>query len=533
MNDSFDADAVALGNPTTDATTLGDIAARRPDLWPHIANHPNVYWDLLNWLGENGDDATRGIVAARLGVDQPAAPAAPAAAPAANPPEVLGEQSYVAPKPTGTSNFQKQVIDLWTRLRKNKPLFYGSIAGLAVVLLVAGVAIAATHPSRQQSSADHGSVTTPSATPTDTPVSYPIPDGCPSASDFGGAFATNGNGYESVSLAALNSAVATALPDGGCGYADKDTRTSSNSSSQYRNILVWYFNLGSPGKQTRQSLGTWATSAGSTDSFTAQNDVLSLPSSFSTWTGSRVVSFGGPSLWQNPRIMPAYVQGTSAYITFALDLAKVATLVQATQSGATITTTNSLSLGIPVQFSASFPMQDTDGYTVQVDVTGSMQPFTKSIADSKPGYFSLTGSAAIGSTVTNTTQGRNTQSGEVEVLAIYPSKSSVCGTYNPSLTAKNGAQFCYVSLGNVVSESLPAGSNKYTAPTARSLSEGTFLESSDVLSQANSPTSIYALVGFPSEGWTSSTGCKTVFKPAGAYTVSAVPMTGWPDILCN
>lgn len=42
--------AETLADPTVDAVTLGRLASTRPDLWPVILTHPNIYPDLAQWL---------------------------------------------------------------------------------------------------------------------------------------------------------------------------------------------------------------------------------------------------------------------------------------------------------------------------------------------------------------------------------------------------------------------------------------------------------------------------------------------------
>ena len=41
-------------DPTTSASELSSLAAADPALWPAIADHPNVYPDLVAWMRENG-----------------------------------------------------------------------------------------------------------------------------------------------------------------------------------------------------------------------------------------------------------------------------------------------------------------------------------------------------------------------------------------------------------------------------------------------------------------------------------------------
>jgi len=56
----------AVADPATRGTTLQAIAAKHRSLWADIANHPNAYPDLLDWLAEVGDTEVQAIVDARL-----------------------------------------------------------------------------------------------------------------------------------------------------------------------------------------------------------------------------------------------------------------------------------------------------------------------------------------------------------------------------------------------------------------------------------------------------------------------------------
>jgi len=78
----------AVADQTTRGAALQDIAARYPDLWPMIAQHPNAYPKLLRWLSEVGDENVKGIALARLDTstsqlpDLPPVPDMPADLPA-------------------------------------------------------------------------------------------------------------------------------------------------------------------------------------------------------------------------------------------------------------------------------------------------------------------------------------------------------------------------------------------------------------------------------------------------------------------
>lgn len=66
---SGDADRSALLDLSTSASDLFEIAGRRPDLGALVAEHPNVYDDLLEWLAEYGDEAVKDAVTRRRAAD--------------------------------------------------------------------------------------------------------------------------------------------------------------------------------------------------------------------------------------------------------------------------------------------------------------------------------------------------------------------------------------------------------------------------------------------------------------------------------
>ena len=52
MSDALnpDRDAALASNPSTTAEQLQSLAMTRPDLWPLLAAHPNMYPELLEWI---------------------------------------------------------------------------------------------------------------------------------------------------------------------------------------------------------------------------------------------------------------------------------------------------------------------------------------------------------------------------------------------------------------------------------------------------------------------------------------------------
>lgn len=63
-----------IDNPLTSASELQEIADQRPDLHVAIAQHPNVYPELLEWLVEQGDPEVVAAVDARVAASAEAPP---------------------------------------------------------------------------------------------------------------------------------------------------------------------------------------------------------------------------------------------------------------------------------------------------------------------------------------------------------------------------------------------------------------------------------------------------------------------------
>lgn len=395
--------------------------------------------------------------------------------------------------------------------------------------------------------------TDPSPSPSATPVSYPVPTGCPSAKDLGKSWDNQPSRFTAIDASLLTGEVAKPLPDGGCAYLDGTVKTSSSSSATYREVAVWYFNVGASGKQNPRELAAWATSAGgtaavSTDPATNKQTTdptgldFDLPESFSGWTNSRLNQVDGTdtSWGWNPKIIPAYTQGAQARIDFAIDSAKADAIVKASAAGGVQDPTKMLGQGLAANFTATVNITDTQGYTARVTVHGSVQPWTKDVTDAPPGQMNALSSASVGGTVANTTAQRNTKTTAVSVVALYPEGSPACNNMGGGVSTKNAdwsaSSYCGISLGAVGEAALAPGDTQDFPAQSQDLKLGAFAEASDALAQLNTPASIYLYFGgdgpyLTNASWHADQGCLSQTQSWGGQWF--VPMAGWPDVICK
>jgi hypothetical protein len=361
----------------------------------------------------------------------------------------------------------------------------------------------------------------------------PIPTGCPSAHDLAASLPGTGS-YAAVDPSLLDNEVETPLPSGGCAYINSFVHKSSNSSSTSRDVSVFYFNLGKPGKQTRATLTAWAKTAGATGK---DPDQLNLPNTFAPYEDATIslggtkdgLSFGfkknGPAA--------AWTHGQQAAIDFNVSssAAKVLTSAGLTPTIA-LGPTHALEEGLSTQFSASIPATSDAGYTVIVHVKGTMQPaeLTNS-ANEPPGQVLASFWYNVGASVTNTTPGKNAPTPLVSVFAVYPESDEVCSLDSGSAI---GNGYCRIELGNFATPTISAG-------TTSALEQGTnagerstigpLAENGAGIAQVNEPASIYAQMevgeGTGVTNWTSTKGC----NPDGNLVM--IHMDGWPDVLCS
>lgn len=384
------------------------------------------------------------------------------------------------------------------------------------------------------------------------PVSYPIPDGCPTGAEFGDAYVSDPEWAEALDAALINGEVTTPLPAGGCAYAVGEVGTSETSSSTYRRVIVFYFNLDEPGKLTHSELMEWGVTAGGTP--TAETDFdgaptgeysdtnLTLPSEFTDWTGADVGWVDGEtSSWGwDETVVPAHTQGANGRIEMFLYADSVAAILAATTSGdGPIDPTQALAQGVGASFATTVNITDlSQGYTARVELTGQLQPWTSDVTNAAPGKFDAFGSSTVRGTQTNTTAARNTRTTGISVIAVYPLGSAACNGFNGVSVVGDDwsdSSYCAIVLGGVGAADLsPDGAQNFPAVT-KVHELGSFDEGSAALSQLNAPVSVYAMFGgkgngFTGVNWDGDKGCHVQSDLASGQWV--VAMDGWPEVLC-
>lgn len=383
-------------------------------------------------------------------------------------------------------------------------------------------------------------------TPSETFTVYPVPEGCPSAKDLGNAWGGS-DLFVAIDPELLDTEVATALPKGGCAYLEGDVHTAKSSSATYRDVVVWYFNLGQPGKAVPRDISNWATSAGGTSATTAGSQTpenFDLPKSFTNWTGATVKQRDGEnSRWGwDKSVIPAHTQGAQAQIYFAIDSEKADALLRASAAGTTADDpTKALAQGLAAHFTGTVDITDDQGYTAQVTVEGRLQPFTKDVTEARPGQFNAISSATVAGTLTNTTPQRQTQTTPVSVIALYPFGSEACGGSSNGISVKGAdwqkSSYCAITIGGVAEAALAPGARQDLASKPTSLKLGTYPESGKALSQLNTPTSIYMYFGgktrslLTEPNWHGNNGCQAQTGSWGGQWFTV--MTGWPDVICG
>lgn len=379
--------------------------------------------------------------------------------------------------------------------------------------------------------------------PETAPVSLPVPDGCPTAEEFGNAWVRYADFADAIDFTLLAGETNPAVPSGGCAYSRRDVETASDSDARYRFVQVWYFNLNAPGKSTTAELEEWAIAAGgvpSPDSDSVGTN-FDLPDDFSGWTGTDLRAAGDESWGWDETIVPAFTQGISARIEFGLDADRVQSLVDASVGGNETQggdPTAALSLGLAAAFQNTFNMQDSEGYTVGVEVAGRLQAFTSDVSDAPPGQFRAVSISTVGGALTNTTAGRNTDADNVGVAALYPLESTVCAGVSSgvSLPGADGqdSSYCLIGLGQVNGTNLTVDGVAVSEPLEKLLEFGDFPETGSALAEFNRPVSIYALFGTRAgrndSSWTGDQGCLTRTTQGGTWVTV---MLGWPEVICG
>lgn len=390
--------------------------------------------------------------------------------------------------------------------------------------------------------------------PTPEPVlaEQPAPEGCPTVEDFTTAYFFDdsseeyANTFEVANPALFNPYLTSALPEGGCGFVRTEPGISnSGSGTAYRNVKVVYFNLGQPKRPVSDDLRRWAMDLGGlSDGDPTESDHFELPQDFSGWTGSSLHFTGINGVTFGEETIPDYTFGEQAIIEFALDEESVVSVVANTDTsapGQEVDPVTAMAEGLPASFSTTFDIENSDGYTADIELSGSLFPFTSEPADSLPGEFEAVSSASFQATATNTTNGRNTPVTDVQLVALYAGRSAACTGYNGVSKAGDSWQatsFCAIALGGTQeTELMPdeaATLERYD--TEDTVSRSGLKEDSDALAELNSPLAFYVRFGGNSmftarTDVQSSRGCQS---SGDANAMWYVPMdNGWPDPICS
>lgn len=532
-HESFEAE---LLDPKTPARRVGELVATTPAATALAAQHPNAYPELLQWIAQHGDPQSQEVARFRL---------ADLTAPT--------EQAIIESSLTPTALPEPAAMQLTASPMPSARRWFARPAGIAAITAAAlavaggGIAIASAVGSTPEAS----TIAESEPEPDPTPTTYPIPDGCPSAAEFGAAWIDEPDWADSLDASSLVGELASTIPEGGCAFARREVGTAASSSSTYRYVQVWYFNLDTPGRLTAEQLLDWAASVGGTpspviDPLTEEptgeysDHAVDLPVEFSAWTGSDVSVADGESVdfgWYDG-VIPGFTQGSNGRIEFALNSERVDALVAASGQESLGDPTLLLSQGLATSFSTSFSMSDAEGYSMRVEITGRLQPFSSEVADSPPGKFRAESSAAVSGSVTNTTAGRNAESTGVSVVALYPIDAEACQGLG-EISVEGGdwgdPSYCFVRLGGLPAAELAPDATQQVPADTQPIDLGEYAEDGAALAQLNAPVAVYAYfggkgVGLSGVAWTADHGCHV---PTGSGGQWVVAMAGWADPLCG
>lgn len=415
---------------------------------------------------------------------------------------------------------------------------------LALVLALAGC--------RSGSSKEDDDKPSASQTPSVRPV-VEVGEGCPSAEDFGTADfyddESYADHYASLDVELLDAYLETPLPAGGCAYARNEAVDSNNSDDSYRRVSVAYFNLGVEGRPSADDLRTWAQEAEAQDSGIEKTDGTfsepdgtewALPETFSGWTGAALSIHTNRIAFGNQTI-PEFTERDNAVVQFSLHEGDVDAIEANSGEGADEQRdpTTAMADGLDAPFAATFSMEDEQGYTVDVELSGSLAPFTSEVVNSLPGEFeAVSRGSRVQAVATNTTDGRNAKVPEFTVSAFYDIDSDFCG--GRGYVSKVGdawqdPSFCRLQIKLHRESEIEADGRAVLELVGSDIVASGLDESSAALEDLNAPVGIYVSLG--SRGGISTsveaqaaTGCQT---SGGNGDEWFVPMDGWPDPVCS
>lgn len=196
-----------------------------------------------------------------------------------------------------------------------------------------------------------------------TPITYPVPDGCPSGADFGQAYIGQSEWARAVNADLLSGDLRSPLPPGGCAYFAGDIGAAKNGVDRYQRVIVAYFNLDTPGRLTQGDLRTWGTNAGGVPKAEqnlegeltgeTSDTSLTLPDDF-TYFDSAGVSWvdGTTTIRYSDTPIPAFTHGASGQIEFYLKAERASAIEAASVSGGTVSDAMSGIIAIDASASA-------------------------------------------------------------------------------------------------------------------------------------------------------------------------------------
>jgi hypothetical protein len=233
--------------------------------------------------------------------------------------------------------------------------------------------------------------------------------------------------------------------------------TAENSDATYREVFVFYFNLGEPAKLTQSELALWGEQVGGTPADEILNGEptgkfstsdLVLPDDFSGWTGSHVTWVDGENSWYfDPEddVIPEYTGGAGGRVTFDLSSERVDALV----GGEVVITETAM---------PTVQIEDASGYTYVLSLDNPVTEATVSVADALPGKANVTFDFTISGRVVNTTEERNAPgvSGiavqpawepDSAVCQVFPSFGVYCGTDTAGRLQFSGDDSAQLAVG--------------------------------------------------------------------------------------
>ena len=144
---------------------------------------------------------------------------------------------------------------------------------------------------------------------------------------------------------------------------------------------------------------------------------------------------------------------------------------------------------MPAGFSGQANLTDTEGYTLTLTFSGSLQAPTTDIADDPPGYETI--SALLDSpsvTITNTTPGRilpddfSTLDGGIVVGGFWPASSPLCAGDPPLVTFPEalGGKSCFIEVASFADPGSPGPQQSEELSTTGEPATGAGIYDTDV-----------------------------------------------------